>query len=46
VYHDETQLRQASKDAARELDELLRADRENTTVSEATRPAFSPSDIR
>jgi glutathione-regulated potassium-efflux system ancillary protein KefC/glutathione-regulated potassium-efflux system protein KefB len=46
VYHDETQLRQASKDAARELDELLRADREDTTMSEATRPAFSPSDIR
>ena len=46
VYHDETQLRQASKDAARELDDLLRADREDKTVSEATRPAFSPSDIR
>lgn len=46
VYHDETQLRQASKDAARELDDLLRADRDDRTVSGATRPAFSPSDIR
>jgi glutathione-regulated potassium-efflux system ancillary protein KefC/glutathione-regulated potassium-efflux system protein KefB len=46
VYHDETQLRQASKDAAHELDALLRADREDPTVSEMARPAFSPSDVR
>jgi glutathione-regulated potassium-efflux system ancillary protein KefC/glutathione-regulated potassium-efflux system protein KefB len=45
VYHDETQLRQTAKDAAQELDALLRGDRETTGPS-GERPLFHPSDIR
>jgi precorrin-2 methylase len=44
VYHDETQLRQAAQDAKRELEELLRTDREASGVAEGA--AFSPSDVR
>jgi precorrin-2 methylase len=46
VYHDETQLRQAAKDAMKELDELLRTDREDPTITGGEPPLFSPSDIR
>ncbi len=46
VYHDETQLRQASRDALQELDGLLRGDREEVGTDAARQAVFSPSDIR
>ena len=46
VYHDETQLRQASRDALQELDALLRGDREVAGADGAGPAVFSPSDIR
>ena len=46
VYHDETQLRQASRDALQELDALLRGDREEVGTDGAGPAVFSPSDIR
>jgi glutathione-regulated potassium-efflux system ancillary protein KefC/glutathione-regulated potassium-efflux system protein KefB len=46
VHHDETQLRQASIDAMRELDALLRGDREASGGSAEEAPAFNPSDVR
>ena len=46
VYHDETQLRQASRDALQELDALLRGDREEVGADGARQAVFSPSDIR
>jgi glutathione-regulated potassium-efflux system ancillary protein KefC/glutathione-regulated potassium-efflux system protein KefB len=46
IYHDETQLRQASRDALQELDALLRGDREEVGPDGARHAVFSPSDIR
>ena len=46
VYHDETQLRQASRDALQELDGLLRGDREEVGTDAARQAVFSPSDIQ
>jgi glutathione-regulated potassium-efflux system ancillary protein KefC/glutathione-regulated potassium-efflux system protein KefB len=46
VYHDETALQQASRDALRELDGLLRGDREAAGTDAAGQAVFSPSDIR
>ena len=46
VYHDETQLRQASRDALQELDALLRGDHEEVGTDGARPAVFSPSDIR
>ncbi len=46
VYHDETQLRQASRDALQELDALLRGDREVVGADGGSPAVFSPSDIR
>ncbi|MFL6581001.1 MAG: monovalent cation:proton antiporter-2 (CPA2) family protein [Burkholderiales bacterium] len=49
VYHDETQLIQSSKDAARELEEIFESDIESNRhkpSSAPARPVFSPSDIR
>jgi len=49
VYHDETQLIQSSKEAARELEEIFESDTESNRhnpSSAPTRPVFSPSDVR
>jgi glutathione-regulated potassium-efflux system ancillary protein KefC/glutathione-regulated potassium-efflux system protein KefB len=46
VYHDETQLRQTSREAMQELDALLRGDREDAQADGARHTVFSPSDIR
>ena len=46
VYHDETALRQASRDALQELDGLLRGDREEARTDGGSPAVFSPSDIR
>ena len=46
VYHDETALRQASRDALQELDGLLRGDREEARSDGGSPAVFSPSDIR
>jgi monovalent cation:proton antiporter-2 (CPA2) family protein len=46
VYHDETQLRQTSREAMQELDALLRGDREEAGTDGARQPVFSPGDIR
>jgi glutathione-regulated potassium-efflux system ancillary protein KefC/glutathione-regulated potassium-efflux system protein KefB len=46
VYHDETQLRQTSREAMQELDALLRGDREDARADGARHTVFSPSDIR
>ena len=46
VYHDETQLIQTVKDAARELEGLLEQDREDAAEMDASSAPFSPSDVR
>jgi glutathione-regulated potassium-efflux system ancillary protein KefC/glutathione-regulated potassium-efflux system protein KefB len=46
VHHDQSQLQQASIDAMRELDELLRTDREAASASPGAAPVFSPGDVR
>jgi monovalent cation:proton antiporter-2 (CPA2) family protein len=46
VYHDETQLRQTSIDAAKELEGLFEQDREDEARLNAEQPVFSPSDVR
>jgi glutathione-regulated potassium-efflux system ancillary protein KefC/glutathione-regulated potassium-efflux system protein KefB len=46
VHHDETQLRQTSKEAMQELEALLQGDRDSAQSDAARRPAFTPSDIR
>jgi glutathione-regulated potassium-efflux system protein KefB len=46
VYHDETQLRQTSIDAAKELESLFEQDREDAAQLDAEQAAFSPSDVR
>ena len=46
VYHDETALRQTSRDALQELDALLRGDREQAQGEGVSPAVFSPSDIR
>ena len=46
VYHDETQLRQTSREAMQELDALLRGDREDARTDGTRQAVFSPSDIR
>ena len=46
VYHDETQLIQTVKDAARELEGLLEQDREEASEMDASSAPFSPSDVR
>ncbi len=46
VYHDETQLRQTSIDAAKELESLFEQDREDAALLNADQPVFSPSDVR
>ncbi len=46
VHHDETQLRQTSKEAMQELEALLQGDRDSAESDAARRPAFTPGDIR
>jgi len=46
IYHDETQLIQASKDAAQELEDLLEQDRDDASDLDAQSAPFSPSDVR
>ena len=46
VYHDETQLRQTSIEAAKELEGLFEQDREDGPTLGADQPVFSPSDVR
>jgi glutathione-regulated potassium-efflux system ancillary protein KefC/glutathione-regulated potassium-efflux system protein KefB len=46
VYHDETQLRQTSIDAAKELESLFEQDREDAAQLTGSAPVFSPSDVR
>jgi len=46
VYHDETQLRQTSIEAAKELESLFEQDREEAALLNAEAAAFSPSDVR
>ncbi len=45
VYHDETQLIQSSKEAARELQGLFESDSEQTRRERQT-PLFTPEDVR
>jgi glutathione-regulated potassium-efflux system ancillary protein KefC/glutathione-regulated potassium-efflux system protein KefB len=46
VYHDETQLRQTSIEAAKELEGLFEQDREDAARLNADASVFSPSDVR
>jgi hypothetical protein len=46
IYHDETQLIQASNDAAQELEDLLEQDRDDASDLGAQSAPFSPSDVR
>ena len=51
VYHDETQLIQSAKDAARELESIFDADGQNQTQGaqgngQERKPLFSPEDVR
>jgi voltage-gated potassium channel Kch len=46
VYHDESQLRQTSIEAAKELESLFEQDREEAAQLDAGQAVFSPSDVR